>query len=290
MLVIGEIEGGAMDKGKKTYRDDDIAQSYFDQIKTVPLLSFEDEQALSRLIQQGDMAARKKLIEANLRLVVKIAKGFAAQDIPLLDLIQEGNIGLMKAAEKYDYARNFRFCTYAAYWIRHYIGRFLQKRRRAIRLPHHKEEILRKIRRTYHSLTQSLMRQPRTEEIAREIGLPLKEVASLLQITSGIFSLDAESGGEDSVNMLETHEDYTYNPERALLRKSSRLETLRLLNRLKDREKWILAYRYQLHGSEFHTLHKIGVKMGISTESVRQIEMKALRQIRPHAEELRACL
>jgi RNA polymerase primary sigma factor len=269
---------------------DDVLQAYFDQIRRISLLSFEDELALSRRIQKGDEGARQKLIEANLRLVVKIARNFLAADVVLMDIIQEGNLGLIRAAERYDYRRNVRFSTYASWWIRQSISRYLSSRRRFIRLPHRKEEVLRKIQRAYHALSQALMRKPRSEEIAKEIGIPLEEVEFVLTLTSGFLSLEMETGDGESSAVMDMHEDYTYSPERAFLRKSSRTETLKVLDRLKDREKRILMYRYQFNGGEVQTLKKIGDKMGLSPETVRQIELKALRKIRVDAEELKNCL
>jgi RNA polymerase primary sigma factor len=279
-----------MAKLNNTIRDVEGLRSYFDRIKAIPLLRFEDELELSKRIQKGDLEARQKLIEANLRLVVKIARAFPAPDLSLLDIIQEGNLGLIRAAEKYDHVKQVRFSTYAGWWIRQYISRFLANRRRTIRLPHRKEEIFRKIQRAYHTLSQLHMRRPRTAEIAQEIGVSVADVEYILNMTNSLLSLEGESSGEESSGMMELHEDYTYSPERAFLRKSSRADTLRFLDRLKDREKRILTYRYQLNGGEQYTLKKIGDKMGISPETVRQIELRALRKIRPHAEELRSCL
>jgi RNA polymerase primary sigma factor len=279
-----------MNKKRAAVHGDDVLQAYFDQIRAIPLLSFEEELELSKRIRQGDETAYHKLIEANLRLVVKIARTYLVADVPLMDIIQEGNIGLIRAAEKYDHEKNVRFSTYANWWIRQAICRYLSNKRRAIRLPHRKEEILRTIRRTYHSLSQTLMHQPRTEEISEEIGIPVEDIEFILNMTSGTLSLETESGDDEAAAVMDFHEDYTYSPERTFMRKSSQADTLRFLDRLKEREKRILMYRYQLNGCERHTLKTIGDKMGLSPETVRQIEIKALQKIRCHAEELRNCL
>ncbi|GHV82134.1 hypothetical protein AGMMS49991_06920 [Spirochaetia bacterium] len=277
-----------MSSKKKAGNDgDDSLQSYFEQIKSVPLLSFEEELELSKRIQKGDELAKNRLIETNLRLVIKIARMYLTSDVSFMDLIQEGNIGLMRAAEKYDHAREFRFSTYAAWWIRQAITRFLANKRRAIRLPHRKEESLRKIRNAYQALIQTMMRQPTIDEVAMYVGMDASDVAYILNITNNMVSLEADVGGADSTTVADLHEDYTYNPERVLMRKTNQDITLHFLNRLKDREKRILMYRYQMNGGEHHTLKAISVELGISPETVRQIEMRAMKKMRANAAEIR---
>jgi RNA polymerase primary sigma factor len=274
-------------KKKQIIDTEDALQAYYNTIKAIPLLSFEEELDLSRRIQKGDEAAKRRLIEANLRLVVKIARMYITSDVAFMDVIQEGNMGLMKAAEKYDHLKNVRFSTYANWWIRQAITRFLSERRRAIRLPHRKEEILRKIQKAYHILSQSSMRQPGTEEIADYLGIAKEEVALILSMSNGIIPLEAVLEDDESCSVMDLQADYTYSPERDMMRKSVQDETLRVLDRLKDREKRILMYRYQLNGCERHTLKTIGDKMGISPETVRQIEIKALKKIRDNAGDFR---
>jgi RNA polymerase primary sigma factor len=281
--------GGIVNKKNKK-DSDDILQTYFDQIKAFPLLQFEEELVLSRLIQDGNGEALHKLINANLRLVVKIARAFTSSDVSIMDLIQEGNMGLMHAAEKYDYLKNVRFCTYASWWIRQFICRYLVNKRRMVRLPHRKEAILKRIQHSYHSLSQTLMHQPRTSEIADELGLSVEDIDSVIGMSSSPLPLESEAWDKANTAVMELHEDYTYSPERTILRQFSRDGALRFLDYLKDREKRIITYRYQLDGCEHHTLKKIGDKMGISPETVRQIEMKALNKIRSRAEELKACV
>ena len=273
-------------ENKENHGSDDSLQAYFDQIKDIPLLSFEEELELSRRIQNGDESARRRLIEANLRLVIKIARGYLTQDVSLMDLIQEGNMGLLRAVEKYDHLKQVRFSTYAAWWIRQVITRYLSDKRRTIRIPHRKEEMLRKIQQAYHALSQQHMRQPKVEELASEIGVSKDDVEFVLSLTHDIISLETNFSGEDSVPVIELHEDYTYNPERALIRKSSREATLQVLSHLKEREKRILMYRFQFNGEDRPTLKSISHRMGLSTETVRQIEIKAIQKLRSHAEEL----
>ncbi|MDR1100370.1 MAG: RNA polymerase sigma factor RpoD/SigA [Treponema sp.] len=269
---------------------DDPLQTYFSQIKHIPLLNFEEELELSRQIQRGSEEARHKLITSNLRLVVKIARNFITSDVAFMDIIQEGNMGLIHAVGKYDHIKNVRFSTYAGWWIRQYISRYLSNKRRAIRLPHRKEELLKNIQRTYHVLSQTLMRQPSIGDIAGEIGVSVEEIEALLRIANGFVSLEMDGGNTEYPSLMDLHEDYTYSPERTFFKKFSQDETLRFLSRLKDQEKRILMYRFQFEGCEGHTLKKIGDKMGFSPETVRQIEMKALNKIRQHIDELQSCV
>lgn len=275
-----------MTKKREPAQHEDALRTYFDQIKKTPLLSFEEELDLSRRIERGDELARQKLIESNLRLVVKIAKAFVTNDVPLLDLIQEGNLGLIRAAQKYDYAKNVRFSTYANWWIKQAITRALANKRRAIRLPHRKEESLKKIQKSFNYLSQRLMRKPTNEEVAKDVGMSLNDAEYILELSNGIVSLDAETG-EDSGSLIDLFEDYTYSPEREVIRESVREETVNFLERLMEREKRILMYRFQFYGGERYTLKRIGEEMGISPETVRQIEMRAIKKMKEQAYELK---
>jgi len=265
---------------------DECLFAYIDQIRKIPLLTFEEEQELSRCIQNGDEAARHRLIEANLRLVIKIAKGYPNSGISMMDLIQEGNMGLMRAVEKYDGLKQIRFSTYAQWWIRQAIIRYLSDKKRTIRLPHRKEEVLRKIQHAYHNLSQKNNRQPKLREIAAEIGVPLGDVEFLFNMSHDVISLENENEDNDSVSLIELLEDHTYSPERMLILKSSREDTFKALNMLKDREKNVLISRYKLDGGKHNTLKNISRKMGLSPETVRQIEIRALKKLRRNAENL----
>jgi RNA polymerase primary sigma factor len=266
--------------------NNDLLQIYFDQIKIYPLLDREEEIQLARHANEGDKDALQKLVKANLRLVVKIARSYTAQDVQFMDLIQEGNMGLMHAAEKFDYKKNVRFCTYAGWWIRQFIIRYLANKHRMVRLPHRKEEMLRRIQRTYHNLSQTLMRQPRTEEIALELGISVNEIDFILNMSYGILPLEMDNGKDDYAATMEVHEDYTYCPERTLFRQFYRDSARRCLDKLKDRERKVLSYRYQLDNDKQYTFKEIGAEMDLSPEMVRQIELKALAKIRRHANEL----
>jgi len=271
--------------GKDSAGDESLF-AYMDQIRKISLLTIEEEQELSRCIQNGDEAARRRLIEANLRLVIKIARGYYASGISMMDLIQEGNMGLIRAVEKYDYSKQVRFSTYAAWWIRQAISRYLSDKKRTIRLPHRKEEVLRKIQQAYHSLSQKYKRQPKFGEIAAEVGVPVGDVECILSLSHDVISLETESEDNDSSPIIEYLEDSTYSPERVLMMKSSREDTLRALDTLKARERNVIISRYKLDGREQNTLKNISKKMGLSTETIRQIEIKALKKLRHSAENL----
>ena len=174
--------------------NENLLASYVSSIKGVELVTFEEELNLSRKIQTGDALAKKKLIEANLRLVVRIAREYVTSEISIMDLIQEGNLGLMKAAERFDYKREVRFSTYASWWIKQSIVRSLSNVRRTIRLPHRKEEKLRKINKAYNSLSQSLMRAPSPSEIAAEVGGSKEDVTLLMNAATSIISLSSAFG------------------------------------------------------------------------------------------------
>ncbi|MFW5842881.1 MAG: sigma-70 family RNA polymerase sigma factor [Spirochaetota bacterium] len=273
-------------KKRKADYEDNTLKAYFDQIKHSDLLSFEEEKDLSKRIQKGDDGAKTKLIESNLRLVVKIAKGYVTPEVSLLDLIQEGNLGLLRAAGKYDYRKQVRFSTYASWWIKQAITRALSNKRRHIRLPHRKEDALRKIQRSYTMLSQKLMRSPSVEEVAEEVGLKREEVVQILNVSSGMVSLDSDIN-DDSGTFHDIIEDYSYSPDAEFIQRSFREQTLQFLDHLKEKERQILLYRFAFHGGKKYTLKSISDEMGISPETVRQIEIRALKKLKEHAEELR---
>ncbi|MBN2656469.1 MAG: sigma-70 family RNA polymerase sigma factor [Spirochaetales bacterium] len=274
---------------KNTIDHEDALKSYFEQISQFPLLSFEEEMDLSRRIERGDELARQELINSNLRLVVKIAKAYTGTDLNLLDLIQEGNLGLIRSAGKFDYRKSVRFSTYASWWIKQSIVRAISNKKRAIRLPHRKEESLRRIQSTINTLTQMNMRNPSIEEIAEYAGMEPDEVLSILEISNAVVSLDSEIN-LDNGTLLDVVEDNTYSPDMELIRKSIKEDTVRFLETLMEREKEILKYRFSFYGGEKYTLKRIGEEMGISPETVRQIEIRALRKLRSQAEEYKEFL
>ena len=264
----------------------DALQNYFSGIKKQPLLTFEEEIELSKQIQQGDEIALRRLTESNLRLVVKIARSYMSPGLSFLDLIQEGNIGLMKAAEKFDYRKNVRFSTYAAWWIRQSIVRALAKNQRHIKLPHRKEELLRKVQRYYYSFNQEHGRKPEMHEIADALHVKESEVSAVLNSSNPVVSLDWEDEDTDS-RLVDMFEDTTYQPDDELLKKCAQEDTVRFLNHLREKERKVLLYRFSFYGGKKVTLKRIGEEMGISPETVRQIEMKAIKKLRQHADEMR---
>ena len=268
----------------------DIYQAYINQIKKIPLLTFEEELELSRRIQNGDDAARRLLVESNLRLVVKIAKTFYSREICVMDLIQEGNMGLLRAVEKYDHQKAVRFSTYSSWWICQSIARYLVNKRRLVRLPYRKEEMFGKIQQAYYALQTLNMRKPGVEEVAEKIGASKEDVDHVLGLCHDTVSLDGMGHNGESAGTFDFLEDHTYSPERVLLRKKSREAALEVLDVLKDRERNVLIYRYQLKEGKRYTLKHIGEKMGLSVESIRQIEFRALQKLRRHADELRDCI
>jgi RNA polymerase primary sigma factor len=274
---------------KKPVRSDateDTLRAYFDQIKKTRLLTFEEELALSRRILRGDEAARQQLITANLRLVVRIAKKYMTADVSLLDLIQEGNLGLIKAASKYDYRKQVRFSTYASWWIKQAIVRALSNKRRVIRLPHRKEEKLRRINKAYNTLSQELKRAPSSQEIADEMGIREQEVNDIVGLSNAVVSLDGPTP-EQNGTLHDLVTDNSYVPDQQLLRNSLREKTLAFLETLMEKEKQILLYRFAFYGGRKYTLKMIGDELGISPETVRQIEIRALRKLKECAAELR---
>jgi RNA polymerase primary sigma factor len=273
-------------------QSDDSYQSYIDSIRRIPLLSAEKETELARRASTGDKKAARQLIEANLRLVIKIGQKYVGSGFSLMDLIQEGNVGLMNAVEKFDLSKNVRFASYAIFWIRHTIVRFIASRRRAIKLPVKKEELLRKIYVTEHVLHQKFGRPPKIDEIAAEIGCSVYDIDSVKNIASNPLSIEAEDcagNGDPLVNLCD--DERRYDPEHEFLLRSSRKETRRFLKtHLNVREKNVILHRFHFVDSDAYTFKKIGDTMGITAEAVRQIEKRALDKIRTKRDELLNCV
>ena len=257
---------------------DDSINFYFEEISQAKLLTFERELELSRRIEAGDLKAKEELIRANLRLVVKIAKGYLRYGLGFLDLIQEGNMGLMTAAGKYDYRKNVRFSTYASWWIKQAIIRAITNKNRFIRLPHRKEEAIRKVL-GYLGNLSSRGDLLSNDDIAAELHLDKAEMLNLLELASPVTSLDREINDESST-VLDFLEDDSFQPDRLMLEESLRDNIQKLLAKLLEKERKVLGLRFAMEGGERITLKNIGQKMGLSAETVRQIELRALQKLR----------
>ncbi|MDR2445561.1 MAG: RNA polymerase sigma factor RpoD/SigA [Spirochaetaceae bacterium] len=271
---------------------DDAYKAYIEQVRKIPLLTVKEELELTRRAVEGDENAIKRLIEANLRLVIKIGRKYVSPGVSFMDIIQEGNFGLMHAIEKFDTSKNARFSTYAVFWIRQYIGRFVASKRRAIRLPLKKEDMLRKISILKYVLNQKLGREPKIDEIAAETGYSVFDIEFVMNISSNPLSLENEFIDNDGSLFAEICEDSRQcNPERDFLIYSSRNETRRFLKRhLSFRERNVILHRFNFVDSEVYTFQKLAVIMGISAEAVRQIEKRALNKIRTKSDELLSCV
>lgn len=269
---------------------EDSLKSYYESVKRIPLLTADDERDLSMRIQDGDEAARARLIESNLRLVIKIARSFANFDVSLIDLIQEGNAGLIKAAERFDYRRNVRFSTYASWWIKQAITRSLVNTRRAIRLPHRKEELIRRIHKAHAALSQLYAREPSYEELAKELGISAASVREALDLSGGVVPLEVEKDDDEGGSIIDVYEDMSYSPDQQMEKECERERTLSLLEELMERERTVLMYRFEFFGAKKSTLKVIGQSMGISAETVRQIEKRALRKLREKNDEYQSYL
>ena len=269
--------------------DHDSINEYLKEIRKYPLLAFDEEIELSKRIQEGDLAARKKLIESNLRLVVTIARKYSSPDLPLLDIIQEGNLGLITAAQKYEFSYNVRFSTYACWWIQQAITRAIANKRRLIRLPFRKEELAGRVRRVSAELFQRLSRCPSRAEIAAELGIPSSDVADIMLNSGTIASLDVQLDDEDSACLKDLIPDTTYNPEDQFMKQYTRNCILEVLSVLKEGERDIMMKRYNLdNDGTNYTLKKIGAQYGVSAETIRQVELRAIRKLKGRSEELRA--
>ena len=267
--------------------EQDSLKDYLKEIRKYPLLTFEDELALSQKIQRGDLSARKTLIESNLRLVVSVGRRYASPDMPLLDIIQEGNVGLITAAQKYEFSYNVRFSTYACWWIQQAITRAMANKRRMIRLPFRKEELVGQIRKASLDLFQTLSRQPTNEEIAYELCVSVQEIEDVLVYSSSVGSLDLELDGKDSFSLKDVLPDRTYCPEDQFMKKCTRECILKILDELKESERDIIIRRYNLNESDKPaTLKNIGQKYGVSAETIRQVELRVIRKLQARSHDL----
>ncbi|MFA5991399.1 MAG: sigma-70 family RNA polymerase sigma factor [Candidatus Doudnabacteria bacterium] len=264
---------------------DDSIQMYLREIGKVSLLTGNEEVELAKRITKGDVVARKKLTEANLRLVVSIAKKYMGRNLGLLDLIQEGNLGLFRAVEKFDWRKGYKFSTYATWWIRQAITRALADQSRTIRIPVHMVETLNKYAQAERSLVQDLGREPLPEEIAAEMGIEVEKVYHLKKISQETVSIDSpvgEDDGEDSSLGDFIVDEETTKPNEVAGRQILKEYVGNILNDLDPREQKILKMRFGLEDGVTHTLEEVGEEFGVTRERIRQIESKALERIREH--------
>jgi RNA polymerase primary sigma factor len=268
----------------------DSLRLYLRSIGRVPLLSAEEEVALARRIERGDVSAKQHMIEANLRLVVSIAKGYLGRGLNFLDLIQEGSLGLIRAVEKFDYRRGYKFSTYATWWIRQAVTRAIADKGRTIRIPVHMMERLNKVAYAERSLIQRLGREPTPAEIAAELDCPTREVRDILRMSQQPVSLEKPVGDEEDSALSDFVEDEAaespYDMASAALRRQS---VMRVLATLPRREREVLEMRYGIAGDRVRTLDEVGRAFNITRERVRQIESRTLKKLQtaPEAQQLR---
>ena len=270
------------------YLDDDIADDsvrlYLREIGKIPLLSAEEELALAKRVSSGEKLAKDKMAEANMRLVVSIAKRYVGRGLDLLDLIQEGNTGLLRAVEKFDPTKGFKFSTYATWWIRQAITRAIADQARTIRIPVHMVETINKLLRTQRRLTQKLNREPTNEEIASEMEIDVDKVEHIMKIKQDISSLDASirDDEDDSVLADFIEDEDTVTPEESATNQLLKEQVKDMLNALTEREQKIIKLRFGLEDGKSHTLEEVGQEFAVTRERIRQIEAKALAKLRKH--------
>jgi len=260
---------------------DDAVKQYLKEIGTYPLLTAEQELTLAERVARGDLRARQKLIEANLRLVVSIAKRYSNQGLPLLDMIQEGNIGLMRAAQKFDYKRGFRFSTYATWWIRQAISRAIAEHSRTIHIPVHVVELIYKMKRIARRMYQEHGQEALPEQLAAEVGLPKERVVELLNMAEQPISLDAPVADDEQYHLADMLEDMSMaGPADQVSQQLLRDYIEKAMAVLSPRERRIIEMRYGLQDGHYHTLDEVSAEFKLTRERIRQIEVKALRKLR----------
>lgn len=282
-----EVDASTLDTGQ--YLDDvsdDSVRLYLREIGKIPLLNSEEELALAKRVVAGDKKAKDKMAEANMRLVVSIAKRYSGRGLDFLDLIQEGNTGLLRAVEKFDPDKGFKFSTYATWWIRQAITRAIADQARTIRIPVHMVETINKLLRTQRRMTQDLNREPTIEELAKELEMEPEKVEYVIKIKQDISSLDAGVGRdgdeEDSVLGDFIEDEDTVSPEDSATNQLLKEQVADVLSSLSDREQKIVRMRFGLDNGKSHTLEEVGQEFAVTRERIRQIEAKALAKLRKH--------
>ena len=265
---------------------DDSVRLYLREIGKIPLLNAEEEMELAHRVIQGDKRAKDKMAEANMRLVVSIAKRYSGRGLDFLDLIQEGNTGLLRAVEKFDPDKGFKFSTYATWWIRQAITRAIADQARTIRIPVHMVETINKLLRTQRRMTQELNREPTIEELSKELDMEPEKIEYVMKIKQDISSLDAGVGRdgdeEDSVLGDFIEDEDTVSPEESATNQLLKEQVNDVLSSLSDREQKIVRMRFGLDNGKSHTLEEVGQEFAVTRERIRQIEAKALAKLRKH--------
>lgn len=287
--IDNELERSSSTESKATAREEfdasskslDATQLYLGEIGFSPLLTAEEEVLYARRALRGDEAARKRMIESNLRLVVKISRRYSNRGLALLDLIEEGNLGLIRAVEKFDPERGFRFSTYATWWIRQTIERALMNQTRTTRLPIHVVKELNIYLRTARELSQKLDHEPTAEEIAAQLDIPVEDVSKMLRLNERISSVDTPIGGDGEKALLDIIPDANNSdPEVSTQDDDIKSSLIHWLEELNPKQKEVLARRFGLLGYEPSTLEEVGREIGLTRERVRQIQVEGLRRLR----------
>ena len=283
----GELEAAPTEEELARYDDlgegrlDDPVRMYLKEIGKIKLLTPEEELETAKRMAEGDEEARKRMSEANLRLVVSIAKRYVGRGMQLLDLIQEGNLGLMKAVEKFDYTKGYKFSTYATWWIRQSITRAIADQARTIRIPVHMVETINRVLRTSHSMVQTLGREPTTEEVAKELHMDVPKVEEIMKIAQEPVSLETPVGEEEDSHLGDfIQDDDASQPSEEASYTLLREQLEDVLATLTPREQQVLRMRFGLQDGKPHTLEEVGKEFNVTRERIRQIESKALRKLR----------
>ena len=259
----------------------DPVRMYLKEIGKIPLLTTEEEAELAKKMADGDEEAHNQMVEANLRLVVSIAKRYVGRGLPLLDLIQEGNLGLIKAVGKFDYTKGYKFSTYATWWIRQSISRAIADHARTIRIPVHMVETINCVSRASHELVQELGRDPGSDEIAKKLNMPVERVEEIMRAAQEPISLETPVGEEDDSHLGDFIQDEEASePADAAAYAMLREQLAGVLKTLTPREEKVLCLRYGLTDGKMHTLEEVGAEFDVTRERIRQIEAKALRKLR----------
>lgn len=269
--VLTTLEGGSVT---------DPVRQYLRDIGKIPLLTAQDEIELAKRAEKDEQAARDKLISANLRLVVSIAKKYVGRGMSLLDLIEEGNIGLMRAVDKYDWRRGYKFSTYATWWIRQAITRAIADQARTIRIPVHMVETINRFNRTQRRLMQELGREPQPEEVAKALGIDESKAREIIKVSQEPTSLETPVGDEEDSHLGDFIADQGLQPDEQATRELLKIHLDEVLGSLSPREKRVLQLRFGLEDGKQRTLEEVGKEFGVTRERIRQIEAKAIRKLK----------